>query len=497
MLKNRHQLVCCLILLVLNGPMARAQDVAPKKESNDSKPVTSSKQKTYVVSKSPFKIEVTLKGVFEAKKMSEVVLRPDVWSKLVVMKAVDQGAHVKKGDTLVTLDTKKIDEELNDLEYSRRLAELTLKQAQNDLRHLSESLPFDLRNAERSKQIAGDDLAYFLNIDRDLRIRSAKESLKRSEYSLENAQEELKQLEQMYKADDLTEETEEIILKRARRSVESSKYFLDSSRIRTERTLKTTLPREEEKLKEAARKQALDFEKVKASLPRQLRQKETELEKLTYAREKSDDRFEKLKNDRQNLTVKSPADGIAYYGSCVRGKWSPATTLAKQLRRGGTLSANQVFMTIVQSRPMFVRANLPEKELQHIHPGVAGKAVPTAYPDVKLAATIDSISQIPIEAGTFDARIRIDLRNKAAEKVVPGMACTVKLVAYQKEDALTVPPSAVFSEELDEDQKFLYLALDGGGHEKRPVVVGRKNDKQSEILEGLKADDKILLQKPE
>ena len=119
--------------------------------------------------------------------------------------------HVKKGDTLVRLDTQKIDEELSNIAFSRQLSALSMKQAQESLDQLRESLPFDLENAVRTKKQADEDLEYFLKVDRPLRIRSAKESLKRSEYSLENAMEESKQLEQMYKADDLTEETEEII----------------------------------------------------------------------------------------------------------------------------------------------------------------------------------------------------------------------------------------------------------------------------------------------
>jgi len=123
--------------------------------------------------------------------------------------------------------------------------------------------------------------------------------------------------------------------------------------------------------------------------------------------------------------------------------------------------------------------------------------VPTAFPDTKLPVTIDSISQIPIDAGTFDVRIRLDPKNKATERIVPGMACSVTLVAYQKRDALTVPTSAIFSDELDEDQKFVYLATDDGKHEKRPITVGKHTAKATEILKGLEPGDTILLTKPE
>lgn len=495
MRKYRHLMIVALSLLVLSLGDTRAQ-VSSSKKPKAVKPVPAAKPKTHVVKTSSIKIEVTVSGVFESKQMSEVVLRPKEWSTLVVKEAVEAGKHVKKGETLVELDTKKIDEELNDLKYSRQLSALAVEQAELELRQLAESVPADLKSSRHSKQMADDDLAYFLKVDLDLRTRSAHESFKRSQYSLENAQEELKQLEQMYKADDLTEETEEIILKRARRSVESAQFFLETSTIRTARTLKTTLPREEIQLKEAARKQTLTLEKAESSLPNQLKQKEIGLLKLIDGLEKSELRFEQLKQDREQMTVKSPIDGIVYYGSCVRGKWSPTATVAKQLREGGTLAANQVFMTIVQTRPMLVRASLPEKELHHIRPGVKGKAVPTAFPNAKLPITVDSISQLPIDGGSFDVRIRFDPQDKATERIVPGMSCSVTLVAYQKRNAVTVPPSAVFSDELNEDQKFVYVPTIGGTHVMRDVVVGKTTDKAIEILEGLEPGEKILLEEP-
>ena len=64
------------------------------------------------------------------------------------------------------------------------------------------------------------DLKRFLENDIDLTKRSAANSLKSSEQTLEYQLEELKQLEKMYKEDDLTEETEEIVLKRQRDAVE-------------------------------------------------------------------------------------------------------------------------------------------------------------------------------------------------------------------------------------------------------------------------------------
>ena len=117
---------------------------------------------------------------------------------------------------------------------------------------------------------AEEALAYFEEVQLQQNREMAKESLQSAEFRLEYAQEELNQLEKMYEEDNLTEETEEIILKRTRRSVESAKRSLERTRLATKRTLKVTLPRSHDALKSAAKKAVLEHELARLSLPRAL-----------------------------------------------------------------------------------------------------------------------------------------------------------------------------------------------------------------------------------
>jgi multidrug efflux pump subunit AcrA (membrane-fusion protein) len=69
-------------------------------------------------------------------------------------------------------------------------------------------------------------------------------------------------------------------------------------------------------------------------------------------------------------------------------------------------------------------------------------------------------------------------------------------VSYKKADALTVPPKAIFSEELDAQKQYVYLVDKAGKPEKRPVTLGKRNEKQVEITQGLAEGDQVLLEKP-
>ncbi len=216
-----------------------------------------SKPATAKVERGPFVVEVTLPGVFEAQRAIEVSIRPRVWaSPLVVERAIELGAPVKRGDVLVEFDREKIDKAIDDAEVENTLAEMALKQAGEELPILEKGLPVDLAAAERSKTQADEDLKRFLQTDRPQAERNAQFTVKRSKEFLEYSREELHQLEKMYRSKDLTEETEEIILRRQRFQVESSEFNLQQAELQREQAESRFAP--EGRANPGKRRQAID-----------------------------------------------------------------------------------------------------------------------------------------------------------------------------------------------------------------------------------------------
>jgi multidrug efflux pump subunit AcrA (membrane-fusion protein) len=499
-------LSCLALVFALAGGVLLAQAEVKKKSDPkaDKRPAAAkaaaAKGATHKMEKGPFKVEVSLKGIFEAEDMNEIALRPEAWTPDVrgimsVLKAVEHGAHVKKGDTLVELDLEKIDQMIRDQKTDSHLMELAIKQAEEELPVLDKVTPIDLALSEQAKKRADEDLQKFLAVDRPFAERQAHFYVKSANDWLDYAREELKQLEKMYRANDIREETEEIILRRQRNQVESALFFVHWAEIERDQVLKNTLPRQEQNLKDNTVRQDLGLFRAKATLPLALKQKHLALEKMKYERDKAVDKLQKLEADRATMTVKAPVEGIVYYGKCSRGQWNSAGAMATKLVKGGMLMPEEVFITIVRARPLFVRATVEEKELHLVRPGSKAKAIPTADPDLKLPARIEQVTPVPVSHGSFEAKVHVDLGDQA-QAVMPGMACTVKLTPYAKPDALTAPASAVFAEELDEDEHFVYFSGTDGQHEKRSVKVGKSAGGKTEILDGLKEGDEILLEKP-
>lgn len=484
-----------ILLIVLLGSFSAVGVCADDAAKSNADEPTSDKPKTHKVKAEQLKIEVELDGRFESGKMSPLSLRPEAWSTLTVKKVVAHGTKVKKGDPLVWLETDELDKAVKSAEHDLKLATLSLKQAEADLHVAEQTIPLDLKSVELSKQRADESLVDFMKIDRERDIESAKRSLENSRFSLEYVQEELDQLKKMYAADDLTEETEEIILKRAERAVDANKFSLESAEIRTRRQLERSIPRQQQQLIDAAKRQEYELRRAKISLPAGLETKRLGLEKQHEDLKRSRERLAELKRDRTAMVVKAPADGIVYYGRCVRGKWLDKTKADGMLKPGGTLAAKQTFITIVSREPLLVRVDLPEAKLSQVKKGLPGTAKPVGFPELQLPVTVQSVSYIPLSSGTFDCQLSLDKEAKIGP-VTPGMACKVKLISYNKKDALTVPPQAIHRDDK-ENKSYVYLLAKNNKHARRNVVTGKQTDKAVEILRGLKAGDEVIVGQPD
>jgi RND family efflux transporter MFP subunit len=266
--------------------------------------------------------------------------------------------------------------------------------------------------------------------------------------------------------------------------------------LRTKKTLETDLDRQSQQLVEAAKRADTSLSKTKATLPVEFEKKQIEQQKQLIEHKRSEEKLKELIEDRQIMNIKAPADGYVYYGRCTRGKWSGVDTVANQLRPGGKLTANNVFMTVVAPRPLRIRVEVPEKELHRLARGMKGKAIATGYPNLELPATVQHVAPFPITSGTFDGHMQVALGDNA-RPIVPGMTCKLTLVAYEKKEAMAVPAAAVFEDEASGERNIVFVKKDDDQHEKRKVSVGQKTEQQWEILEGLRAGEEILLKKPE
>jgi multidrug resistance efflux pump len=459
-------------------------------KEDDAKEEEKSDRKTHTVKASPLKIELEVDSKFVAKNTSEVKLEPEEWSEFKIVEIVPHGATVRQGETLVKFDGEKLKEAIAELELDQKIEELALLKAEQELPRAEKAIKKAFEQAERALANAKIDYKNYQEVDREMMARSIDMQLKSAQQNAENAREELDQLEKMYLADDLTEETEEIVLKRQRVAVEMADFGLERSKIQHARSHELTMPRNDISEKEALESIELQYERAKTALETDLTRGRYDLEKARRARAKSLEKHADLTKDLGLLEIKAPADGVVYYGSATRGEWTDMASMIQRLKIDASAPTDSVLMTIVTPKPLVVETTLEEKDLVAVKKDQSATVVPTADSEVKLGAKVAIVSAIPVEAGKFALTLELT-GDDAPEWLVAGMTGKTKLTTYETKSALLVPKSAVHTDDAD-DTKYVWL-VEGDKVEKQTVSTGKTKGEEIEIVEGLEAGDVVSL----
>ena len=462
------------------------EDKSAKKSEEEKKP------KPHTVQCKPLKIEVTLDGYFVADQMAEIALRPEVWTRFKVLEALEHGTPVKKGQVLIRFDTEKIEEELTDESIDQRIGELSLMQEEEEFPRNEKLLDLKYEQAKTEHEQLLEDFEYYTNTDRPFMVRIAEHRYNSAKEDLESQREELAQLEKMYAADELTEETEAIVLRRQRFEVATSELILELQADSRKYTLDVYLPREDENWARRLKESQLKFEQVKTQREMGSTRSKYELEKKRDTRVDSVERHAKLVSDRALMELRAPTDGVVYYGRCIKGKWSEVSTLAAKLRPFGTVTPNTVLMTIVQQNPLHVETKLTEKNLPDFKPNQAAMITPGADDKLKLPGKVVEIKPIPDASGNFATHLEVDLSD-VPEWLVAGMTCKTKVTVYENKNAILIPVDMVQTDEEDETNKYVMLVeSEEADPVRRDVKLGRSKDKLVEVLRGLNEGDQIV-----
>jgi HlyD family secretion protein len=444
-----------------------------------------------LVTRSPVKVELDVDGVFEPQRFTVAQVDTLAWhntpQSLEVIEGVAQGTVVKSGDVLVKFDTRAIDTAVRDLELAAAGVATKLQSAEQDLRFLRQSAEVETAAAQRAVDRAAADRKRFLEVDLPLTYKRLEENVKTSKFGVEYASEELRQLQKMYREESITEETEQIILARQRRAVDSATFALKVVENDSDKYTKVVIPRQQEDSELGVKAAATALEVAKATLAVKLALAEQALAKAQNDDGDARRKLAEMKHDQSLMTLKSPADGIVYYGHAERGKWADAPLVAAAMKPGGQLRPRTPIFTIVSPRPMTLRASVNEATVAQLRADLAGVVSPAALPDHTLAAKVTAIDKLPV-AGLYDVLLSVTVGDDDAA-LLPGMACKIKLVPCDKPAALAVPAAAVRTDE--EAKPYVTMRDAAGTAVKRPVKLGCRSGTNVEILEGLNEGDAV------
>jgi hypothetical protein len=417
-----------------------------------------------------------------------VRLDAEAWTAFEIVTIADHGAAVKKGDPLVVFESEGIGKKLADTRQAIAAGTLNLAQAELDLATLEKTVPEQLARLKRSAAQAAEELAYFTATGRNSAEEAAGFNLKRREQILASYNEELKQLRQMYEADDITETTEEIILQQQLDKVESAEFSLRMEKLDLKRTLEVMLPRQATALTEKRDDTALGLDKGSKDLPRSIELKKLEVEALKTSLARDKENLADLEKDRSLFEFKAPADGLFYHGSIEDGKWITGD-LVKTLAPGGNAPVGKAFATFIPSTAkLTIKAFLDQATAQVLAADAKGVASLAGREDLSIPVSLKSIAAAPAPDLTYPATFEAAWPEKF--NAIPGQSLKVRIVSYNKETAITVPTKAI---SYGPKGWTVEVKLADGKTEDRTVTRGRSDGEDTEIAGGLEAGQVVIV----
>ncbi len=445
--------------------------------------------KTHTVAAGPVEMILELDGVVTAKAFQPIRYEGKVLRELKIKQVAAHGSRVRQGAVLVEPDTEDIEKDLADRKLAVKLGAVELKLAELKLAHAEQTQPRQIEKLKIALERVAADLNQFLEKGKALAIADAKESMLSGQDRLAYARETLKQLQQMYKADDLTEETEEIILRRTQDDLRRAEHALARIAEKSRVALEHTIPRREQDARRAVGDAELALKQAQQSAELTLQEQRLNLEKKRVAQEKAERDLKDALADFKKQTIAAPADGIVYHGEFdQRGVWKGAGNNAA-LKPASTIAADKIVMTLLPEMKTGVVAAIPEKQLAHVMKDDSPVTVlPAAYPHRRLSGTLNALPVLPRSDGTFGGTITL----AEDDLLAPGMTCKVQLVIHRAESGIVVPEQAVFAR----DSGWYVNVQTDTGLQKRSVTLGPTHDGRAVITEGLKTGETLILDQP-
>lgn len=159
----------------------------------------------------------------------------------------------------------------------------------------------------------------------------------------------------------------------------------------------------------------------------------------------------------------------------------------RQVSPGSLVTPGTPVATLDDVSRVYVDFPVPETLLAHLAPGLKVSGRSQAYPDQKFEGIVTTVDA-RVDEATRAVTVRADFPNEA-RLLKPGMLLQVDLARPQRE-ALVVPEIAIVQVATD---SFVYRVNEEGRVERAVVKVGARQNGQAEVLEGIKAGDRIVV----
>lgn len=201
-----------------------------------------------------------------------------------------------------------------------------------------------------------------------------------------------------------------------------------------------------------------------------------------------------LEGARQRLeTAKATARSLGS-ASQIRGVAASIGGYVKDVfvKPGDYVSAGQPLAVVAQSRRVQLRADVPERYFGRLA-RITSAHFKMAYDEGDQVLSLEELGGRLVskgrnaESGGFSVPVIFELNNQGS--IVPGSLAEVWLIGAVRRGVISVPKEAVTEAQ---GLYFVYVQTHGDAYRRQEVRLGSSDGLRVEIVEGLKAGDKVV-----
>ena len=292
---------------------------------------------------------------------------------------------------------------------------------------------------------------------------------------------------------------------RARRAVSKSSIALEASKNRLEEAgfllERGIIPASEHEAAEREyRSRQLDLQSAEQDLQAILAQGADDLDVARLELNNANARLKSIEETLSGASITATASGVVMRPRkrAAGGETVSSAGPGEELKRGTSVQQGDLLLTIGDLQGLTVVGRVDEVDVVRLRPGQAATIAGDAFPGIELQGTVVRVSSQAIAsidgrgASLFEVTAAVEsLTGEQHRALRIGMSATLKVVVYEKDDALLVPVDAV---EVDGDSHRLRVRDRATGEIRfAEVRTGLTTLDSVEIVDGIAAGDTIVL----
>ncbi|HLO52033.1 MAG TPA: efflux RND transporter periplasmic adaptor subunit [Kamptonema sp.] len=436
---------------------------------------------------------------------------------------VEQGDRVQQGQVIARMESQDIEAQLMQAQARLASAIAKLDKLQVGTR------PEEITQAQARLEQIEANLAQLRSGSRSEEVASAEASLNEAQARLANAQSgsllsEIAQAKAQIEASKATAQLTAQRLERNRNLVQEGAISQDQFEVyqKEDRAARANVQEAERRLQQLQENRRSQIQQLQAAVEQQrqaLNQKQngTRPEEITRAEAEVTEARSKLaqlvngsrpeeiasaKADVAEVNaqvryyqvqlgdtkIRAPFAGIITQRYAIQGAFVTPTTSAS-----ATDSATSTSV-VALARDLEVLAKVPEADIGQIKPGQTVEILADSYPDKVFTGRVKLIAPEAVkerDVTLFQVRVAID---NGKDLLQSGMNVDLKFVGEKLNNALVVPTVAIVT---NQGKTGVLIPDEKSKPKFQPVTIGSTIGNKIQILEGVKAGDRVFVELPE